>query len=158
MANASTKDYVSTLNDLIETCKDGEEGYRKAADNVKRSDLQSLFRQYSTERAQFASELQREVSRIGGKPENSGSISGAMHRGWIEVKGSVTGKDDHNILEEAERGEDAAVNAFQKALGKDLPSDIRSVVEREYQLIQKAHNQIRAMRDSNKTAPHFTHT
>jgi uncharacterized protein (TIGR02284 family) len=148
MANASTKDYVSTLHDLIETCKDGEEGYRKAAENVQRTDLQSVFREYATQRAQFANELQREVARIGGKPETSGTVGGAMHRGWLDVKGSVTGKNEHNVLEEAERGEDAAVKAYQEALGKDLPSDLRSVVEHEYQLIQRAHNQIRSMRDN----------
>jgi uncharacterized protein (TIGR02284 family) len=148
MASASTKDYVSTLNNLIETCKDGEEGYRKAAENVQRTDLQNLFQQFASQRGQFANELQREVTRIGGKPETSGTVGGAMHRGWMDVKGSVSGKDDHSVLEEAERGEDAAVNAYQEALGKDLPSDLRSVVEREYQLIQKAHNQIRSMRDN----------
>ncbi len=148
MANASTKDYASTLNDLIETCKDGEEGYRKAAENVKRTDLKGVFQEYASQRAQFASELQREVSRIGGKPETSGTVGGAMHRGWMDVKGAVSSKDDHSLLEEAERGEDAAVNAYQEALSKDLPSDLRSVVEREYQLIQKAHNQIRSMRDN----------
>ena len=84
--NASTKDYVSTLNDLIETCKDGEEGYKKAAENVQRTDLQNVFREYATQRAQFANELQREVARIGGKPETSGTVGGAMHRGWLDVK------------------------------------------------------------------------
>jgi uncharacterized protein (TIGR02284 family) len=163
MANAGTKDYVSTLNDLIETCKDGEEGFKKAAENVQRTDLKNVFQQFSLQRAQFAAELQQEVARIGGKPETSGSVSAAMHRGWIDVKGSVSGKDDHSVLEEAERGEDMAVNAYQEALGKDLPSDIRSLVESEYQLVQKAHNQIRSMRDHTGDAagsgfdgPHMT--
>lgn len=148
MANSSTQDYVSTLNDLIETCKDGEQGYRKAAENVQRPDLQGVFREYASQRAQFANELQLQVERMGGKPETSGTVGGAMHRGWMDVKGTVTKKDDHNLLEEAERGEDAAMKAYQEALGKDLPSDIRSVVEHEYQLVQKAHNQIRSMRDN----------
>lgn len=157
MANASTKDYVSTLNDLIETCKDGEEGYKKAAEKVQRTDLKSVFQQLASQRAQFAGELQQEVTRIGGKAETSGTVGGALHRGWMDVKGSVTGKDDHNVLEDSERGEDAAVDAYQEALGKDLPSDIRSVVEREYQLIQRAHNQIRSMRENTGVnAPHMT--
>ncbi|MGI8744025.1 MAG: ferritin-like domain-containing protein [Bryobacteraceae bacterium] len=150
MASASTKDYISALNDLIETCKDGEEGYRKAAESVKRSDLQSLFNEYSRQRSQFASELQMEVSRIGGEPEKSGSVSGAVHRGWIDVKSAVTGKDDHAVLEEAERGEDNAKKNYQDALGKDLPIDLRSMVERQYSQVQQSHNRIRSLRDNTE--------
>jgi uncharacterized protein (TIGR02284 family) len=148
MASASTKDYISALNDLIETCKDGEEGYRKAAEGVKRSDLKSLFNEYSRQRSQFASELQMEVSRIGGDPEKSGSVSGAVHRGWIDLKSAVTGKDDHAILEEAERGEDTAVKNYQDALGKELPSDLRSIVAKQFSQIQQCHSRVRSLRDN----------
>ena len=148
MGNASTKDYISTLNNLIETCKDGEQGFRKAAENVKRSDLRTLFSEYATQRSQFASELQMEVTRLGGDAEKSGSVSGALHRGWMDVKGAVTSKDDHSLLEEAERGEDSAVKNYQEALGKDLPSDLHAIVEKEYQWIQQAHQRIRSLRDN----------
>lgn len=152
MATASTHDYVSVLNGLIETCKDGEEGYRKAAENVKRSDLQTLFNEYSHQRAQFASELQVEAARIGGDPAKGGSVAGALHRGWIDVKGAFTAKDDHNILEEAERGEDVAVKAYREALSKELPSDFRSIVDKQYRQVQETHNKIRTLRDTTSDA------
>ena len=148
MGSASTKDYISTLNNLIETCKDGEQGFRKDAENVKRSDLRTLFSEYATQRSQFASELQMEVTRLGGDAEKSGSVSGALHRGWMNVKGAVTSKDDHSILEEAERGEDSAVKNYQEALGEDLPRDLRAIVEKQYQWIQQAHQRIRSLRDN----------
>jgi uncharacterized protein (TIGR02284 family) len=147
MMAASTKEFVSTLNDLIETCRDAEQGFRKAAENVTRTDLQTLFNQYAQQRGEFASELQVEVSRIGGAPEKSGSVSGALHRGWIDIKQTFTGKDAHTILEECERGEDAAVRSYQDALAKDLPSDIRGIVERQYHNVQLAHGNIRSLRD-----------
>lgn len=148
MGNASTNDFISTLNNLIETCKDGEQGFRKAAESVKRSDLQTLFNEFASERSQFASELQMEVTRLGGDAEKSGSVSGALHRGWIDVKSAVTSKDDHTVLEEAERGEDSAVKNYRDALAEDLPSDLRSIVERQYQKVQQAHNHIRSLRDN----------
>lgn len=150
MGTASTKDYISTLNNLIETCKDGEQGFRKAAEDVKRSDLQTLFNEYASQRSQFASELQMEVTRLGGDAEKSGSVSGALHRGWIDVKSAVSTKDDHSVLEEAERGEDSAVKNYQNALAADLPSDLRSMVERQYQKVQQAHNRIRSLRDNTE--------
>lgn len=144
----STKDYVSTLNDLVQTGKDGEEGFRQAAEATKNSSLRSIFNEYSRQRSQFASELQSEVSRIGGDPEKSGSVGGAMHRGWMNVKSAITGKDDHAILAEAERGEDMAVKAYKDALAKDLPSDLRTIVERQYQKVQEGHQKVRSLRDS----------
>lgn len=147
MAN-STDDFVRCLNDLIETCKDGERGYRDAADGVQRSDLKAVFNEYARQRTQFASELQRHVTRLGGEAETSGSASGALHRGWINLKSAITGRDDEAILNEVERGEDEAVHAYQKALEEDLPSDLRSVVEDQYRDVLEAHNRIRAMRDA----------
>jgi uncharacterized protein (TIGR02284 family) len=147
---ASTHDFISTLNNLVETCKDGEEGFRHASEGAQRSDLKTIFNEYSRQRAQFASELQMEVSRLGGDPAKGGSVSGAMHRGWIDIKSAVTGKDDHAILEEAERGEDVAVKAYRDALNVDLPSDVRTIVARQSQQVEEAHRRIRALRDTRE--------
>jgi uncharacterized protein (TIGR02284 family) len=146
MAN-STKDFTSWLNDLIETCKDGENGFREAADGVQSTSLKTVFNEYARQRTQFASELQNHVQRLGGDAATSGSTSGALHRGWMNLKSAVAGKDDHAILEECERGEDAAVQAYQKGLAQDLPSDLRSVVEEQYRRILEAHKRIRSLRD-----------
>ncbi len=146
----STKDYISTLNNLIETCKDGEQGFRDAAEHVQRQDLRSIFNEYSRQRSQFAGELQTLVSRIGGDPEHSGSVAASIHRGWINLKSAMTGRDDHAILAECERGEDSAVRNYQDALAHDLPSDIRSSVEEQYRQVLEAHNRMKSLRDSSQ--------
>jgi uncharacterized protein (TIGR02284 family) len=143
-------DIRSALNDLIETCKDGDEGFRTSAEKLQDPEIRTLFLTYSRQRAVFAGELQAEVSRIGGEPAKSGSTAGALHRGWMGLKSAVTGNDDHAILEEAERGEDAAVKNYREALGKDLPNDIRDIVERQYREILQTHNSVRSLRDSLK--------
>lgn len=148
MASASTKDYAATLNNLIQTCKDGEEGFRQSAENVKTEQLRKILDDFSRQRATFASELQQEVSRIGFDPQHSGSVSGSLHRGWINLKGSISNMDEHQILEEAERGEDVAVKAYKDALGEDLPTDLRAVVDRQYQKILQAHREVKALRDT----------
>lgn len=148
MAN-STNDFRSWLNDLIETCKDGENGFREAAEGVRNQGVRALCNEYARQRAQFASELQNLVIRLGGAPTTSGSAGAALHRGWMNLKSALTGKDDHAILEEAERGEDAAVKNYQKVLAEDLPSDIRSVVEEQYRQVLQAHNRVRAFRDGD---------
>ena len=102
MANTNDE-VISTLNNLIETCKDGQEGFRTAAEGVKNSDLKTLFNTYSQQRAQFAGELQNEVGRLGGDPEKTGSIAATLHRGWINIKSTVTGEDEGAVISEIGR-------------------------------------------------------
>lgn len=145
----ATDNSISVLNNLIETCKDGENGFRQAAEAVKNMKLRSLFEEYSQERLKFAHELQADVSKLGRTPEKSGSVSAAAHRGWMNIKSVVTGADDHAILAECERGEDSAKEAYQNALKEMLPTDIKSVVERQYERVKKAHDHIRDLRDKS---------
>ncbi len=139
---------ISTLNGLIETCRDGQNGFKEAAENAKSPDLKTFFNQIALERAQCVGELQQEVVRLGGDPENTGSTAAALHRVWMDIKGTLTGKDDQSILNEAERGEDSAVKAYEDALKEDLPANIRALVERQFNQIRETHNRVRQLRDA----------
>src|SRR5450432_1791826 len=105
------KEIISTLNGLIETLKDGQEGFKQSAEGVDDPELKTVFDKLSLQRSKFAGELQSEVKNLGDpNPEDSSSVTGSMHRTWINVKSAITSRDQHAILAEAERGEDAAVN------------------------------------------------
>ena len=138
-------DVVGVLNSLIETCKDGEKGFKTAAEGVTNGDLATLFLNYAEQRGSFAAELQAEVRRIGGDPENGGSAIGAVHRGWIDIKAAVAGKDEGAVVSEAERGEDHAVRAYRQALEKSLPTAIQTIVENQYIHVRDAHDHVRAL-------------
>ncbi|PYS76912.1 MAG: aldehyde dehydrogenase [Acidobacteria bacterium] len=142
---ASNDEVISTLNGLIETCRDGQNGFQTAAEGVKNSELKSLFYSYSQQRAKLVGELQDEVRRLGGDPETAGSLAASLHRGWMDIKSAVTGKDDNAIISECERGEDAAVSNYRDALGKDLPANVRSIVERQFASVKEAHDRIRSL-------------
>lgn len=149
---ADNSNVVSTLNNLIQTNKDGENGFNEAAQGVEGTDLKDLFIRYAQQRSQFAGELQDEVSKIGGDPANAGSVAASLHRSWIDIKSVVTGKDEGAILSECERGEDYAVDAYQNALKQALPSDINSVIERQYLQIKEAHDRIKGLRNMSNSA------
>jgi uncharacterized protein (TIGR02284 family) len=137
---------IATLNNLIETCKDGQNGFQAAAEGIKTSELKTLFHTYSQQRAAFAGELQGEVRRLGGDAEQTGSLAATLHRGWINIKSAVTGEDEAAVISECERGEDSAVSNYQDALNdKHLPADLRAVVERQFTQVKEAHDRIRSL-------------
>jgi uncharacterized protein (TIGR02284 family) len=138
---------ISVLNNLIETCKDGETGFKTAAEGLTSSEIKTKFMQHSRERAQMSAALQAEVRRLGGDPERSGSMSGALHRGWLDIKSAVTGNYDHAILVEAERGEDAAKSAYEEALRAALPASSQVLVQQQAVEIHRTHDEVRSLRD-----------
>jgi uncharacterized protein (TIGR02284 family) len=142
-------DIISTLNDLIETSKDGEQGFKACVEDAsdRHPQLKTMLADRQRGCAAAASELQDLVRAQGGDPATGSSVGGALHRGWLNVRTAITGKDDETVLNECERGEDVAVKSYRKALGKDLPANIRLVVERQYQGVLRNHDQIKALRD-----------
>ena len=145
-------DIVDILNDLIETSKDGEYGFRSSAEYIKATDTRMLFERCADECRQAAAKLQTLVQQYGGNPEDSGSASGAMHRGWVAVKGTLAGYSDKAILEETERGEDVALESYRHALAESLPTDVRSVVEGQFEGVKRNHAQVRQLRDQARAA------
>jgi uncharacterized protein (TIGR02284 family) len=146
---ASNEEVISTLNDLIETCRDGQNGFKTAAEGVKNPELKELFYHYSQQRASFVGELQEEVRRLGGDPENTGSAAAAIHRGWMNIVSVVTGGDDAKIIAECERGEDSSLKAYRDALETDMPAGVREVVERQFASVKEAHDRIRSLEKSS---------
>jgi len=143
------EDTISILNNLIETLKDGQEGFRVAAEDVKNPELKTLFNRLSLERAQMAGELQQEAIQLGeGEPEKTSSAAGALHRGWIHIKEALAGGGDHAVLSECERGEDSAVSNYRDALEADLPQNLRAIIERQYTRVKAAHDEVRDRRDA----------
>lgn len=155
MTNEET---ISTLNNLIETCKDGQEGFKQAAEGVERSDLKSLFYDLGQQRAKFAGELQALVRELGGDPETTSSAAGALHRGWINIKSYVTGKDEAGVLNEAERGEDIAKKAYKDALAENLPANVMTVVQAQANEVMTAHDKVRDLRDAANNTTSTTAT
>ena len=153
MANAMERsDVVEVLNELIESSKDGEYGFKECAEHAKSPNIKSLLSARSASCASGAAELQRLVTTYGGEPETGGSALGALHRGWVSVRSALTSKDDLAVLEEAERGEDSSLKKYRDAAAKALPPDVQAVVAKQLQGAQANHDQIKALRDSVKAA------
>ncbi|MBV8635803.1 MAG: PA2169 family four-helix-bundle protein [Burkholderiaceae bacterium] len=148
----TNEEIISTLNELIKVCNDGSEGFKACAEhaNVDSPKLKMLLVERQRECASASDALRALVVEQGADPATGTTASGALHRGWLDIKTAVSGKKDLAVLEECERGEDAAKEAYRKALAKDLPSPIRAIIEMQYQGVLRNHDQIRALRDEER--------
>jgi uncharacterized protein (TIGR02284 family) len=149
---ADDEEIVDTLNDLLESCRDGEYGFRECAEHARSEDIKVLLHRHSGECRAAGLELQTLIRQLGGKPDDGGSMAGALHRGWVSVRATLSAYSDQAMLNECERGEDAAVARYRKALKQNLPSSIRAVVERQARGAQRNHDQVKALRDALKAS------
>lgn len=142
------------LDELIRTLKDGEKGYQEAAKDVESDDLRSLFTELSTQRAQFAGELQLFARSLGERePETEGSALGVVHRDWIDLKSALASKNGNAILVECERGENSAVRDFTRALDGSLPIQLRLVLSSQLEKIRNACEKIHHLKEVWQTLP-----
>ena len=139
---------TETLNDLIENCKDGEYGFQTCAEHAKSGELKQFFARRAGECATAAQELQSLVARFGAVPDTGGSATGAVHRGWVAVRGTLALNDDKAMLNECERGEDAALGRYRAALEKVLPPEVEEIVRRQYQGAKRNHDEVKRLRDT----------
>jgi uncharacterized protein (TIGR02284 family) len=144
-------DAIAVLNELIETSRDGEKGFQKAAQDSASAELRAMYSEGARRCAEGARELQDLVRQLGGKPDTTGSVAGALHRGWINVKEAVSRRDDPAILDEVERGEDYAKEAYRKALDAKLPANAQAIVQRQYQGVLANHDKVKALRQQYRT-------
>jgi uncharacterized protein (TIGR02284 family) len=156
MADDAKATPASTLNELIETCKDGANGYRAAAEAVTESSLKATFTGFASQRDQFATELTGLFSKVGGAPapEEHGSILGVVHRGWLAAKGwvaeKITGHDEIQVLAECERGDEHAVKAYEDAIFGNLPASLQPVLMRQAAEVKRAYEMVKKLKASRE--------
>jgi uncharacterized protein (TIGR02284 family) len=144
---------ISILNDLITTLRDSQESFRNAAQSAKNSDLKFMLMEFSTQRAGFLGELQNEIERLGDPaPEDSGSIAGSVRRGWMKLKSALLSDHDQTLINECERGDDVVIEAYSKALAKEMPRYIRDILERQLAEIGVVRAEISQMKERSAHA------
>jgi len=142
------EELIDCLNDLIETCCDGEDGFQTAADHVKHTELKKFFTQCSEQRARFGSDRPAEGRQLVGTPAKTGTAWAAFQRGWMNIKSIVTGGSDDAIVAECERGEEAALANYQRVLKQNLPPNVLPVVKHQFTEIMRSHDRIQDLEEA----------
>lgn len=145
---------ISVLNDLIEVSKDGEQGFLHSSENVDDPKLKAYFLHRSHEVKQSVYELQALVRELGGEAADSASISGYLHRRWIDIKTAISKNDNLAVLNEVERGEDVALKAYRDAADKNLPAAANLLILRHLNGAQRNHDEVKQLRDEAQLQAH----
>ncbi len=142
------KDTVNVLQGIIEKNYDAEKGYKKAMQEAKNPALKGFLQQQAAQRSRFATAIDQKLRQLGETPKESGSVTGTLHRAWIDIKSSLAGNDDEAVLEEVIRGEKASVDEYQDVLKKHtLAPEITQELQTQLGDIQGTLNRVKRLED-----------
>jgi uncharacterized protein (TIGR02284 family) len=144
----TNKETVAELNRLVEINNDRVEGYKTALTETEDSGLKALFKEMADHSFQNRNELADEILKNGGEPTGGTCTSGKVFRAWMDIKAALTKKDRKAILNSCEFGEDAALDVYEEVLQKAKEQGIRSLILKQKELLQKDHDRIKLLRDS----------
>jgi len=148
----TTEKAIEVLNDLIEINNDRIDGFNRAAEGLGEgdADLKAVFEQFASDSRENVQELSAAVGQAGGDVDTGNTVTGSIHRAWLNVKATFSGHDRKAILEECERGEDAIKKAYRDALSEDngLSVEQTQLISKQQGAINLGHDRIKALRDS----------
>lgn len=140
---------IRTLNSLIATLIDSVDGYSESAKDVNSPRFSELFLARANERRDVSEQLRAQVTRLGGNPEDDGTILAAAHRAFINLKSAVATRDDKAVVAEVERGEDRLKAKFEDALrDHDLSAATRETIRAVWPSVQQGHDEMSRLKHS----------
>ena len=140
------RETIDTLNDLIATCRDSQEGFLKAAKGVHDEQWGEILTGIANVRDRFAGDLEAEVRRWGAHPETTGHLGEILHRGWVDLEARIRPRLDETLLADCARGEEATEKHYLHALARDLPPDVHAMIEEQYRNVRETLRQLRGER------------
>jgi len=143
---------TDAVQGLIRLNIDSSQGFTTSAELIDNVMLADSFRDYAEKRSENAEELKASVAYNGESPNQSGSTAGTLHRWWLNIRGRVTGGNEHSVLAEAERGEDSIKKAYESAIKETAGSPIAELLAKQYSGVKSTHDRIRDMRDAYQAA------
>jgi uncharacterized protein (TIGR02284 family) len=146
----NTDESIEVLNNLIVINNDRIEGYKTAYSETYEEELRSLFSMLEQTSMKCKTDLEAEVKRLGGTPEEGTKTSGKFYRVWMDIKAAVTGSDHKTILNSCEYGEKIAINAYEDALDEDIDDitfEQRAMLNSHLTMIKTDYEKVRAMQD-----------
>jgi len=132
---------LSVVNSLITTTIDSANGFERSAEDADVPQFVEMFRSFAGERRQVVGMLQQHVRKLGGEPNDDGSLKADLHRRFVDLRDAISKGGDKEIVEEVERGEDYLKAKYDTALADTkLSPDTLAVIREAYQSVRAGHD------------------
>jgi uncharacterized protein (TIGR02284 family) len=139
---------VELLRHLLVVSHDSEAGYQHAALRVHDGGLREAFLTRARQRATFSAELRAALLGRGWGGDESGSAIASLHRTWLSAKAALHGGAPRTVLDECERGDRAALEAYEQVLVRPgLPRDVARLLESQWALVFETCERFRWLAD-----------
>lgn len=128
------EEVIQELNGLLEKNYDAEQGFTTAFNATNNLRLKSYFDKQIRQRVSFGKNIKDEIISLGGTVHRGGSLTGAIHRAWMDMKtaASTVENQDETILSSCQNGEQAMLDDYNDFLKKDnIPAHILSLVKEQ---------------------------
>lgn len=143
---SSRDELIGVLHHLVETAQDGESGFRLAADHARSPVLQQRFLTMATDCADSVYELQKLIKQLGTAAPRNGTACGSANQGWLWISDRRSVGGDPTLLEFCERGAQQALGRYREELERELPAEMRQVVQRQLDGLVRNYELVRGLR------------
>ena len=144
----SNQDTVNALQELLQKNYDAEAGYKQVMQKTENQPLKNWMQQKALQRNTFATELDFQIRKHNAEPKASGTLTGDLHRGWINVKSTLTSDTDEALLEECIRGEKASLTEYEEKLERfNEDSEIKTIIQTQLTTVRSALNTVKKLED-----------
>ncbi|MEW6209770.1 MAG: PA2169 family four-helix-bundle protein [Acidobacteriota bacterium] len=147
-----SKETITQLSNLIQTCRDAHEGFRLAAQVASNNEIKTFLTGLSARRTGFVADLAPHVRALNVNPEKELSLSSTLRRAWLEAKNNFSNKDDRSLLAEVGKAEDYVITVYENALKTSLPVAVRPVVEQQLNNIRETRSHLAQMQTAKSVA------
>lgn len=148
MMSTYTEEVGIKLNALLEKTYDAEKGFKKAAENVENVSLKKYFEMKAQERYNFGHDLKTEIKSYNQNVDKGGSVTGAAHRAWMDIKAIFSTDNEESMLEEAITGEKAAIEEYNDVLNElSLPLSTKKILESQKSRIENGLYNIKSLEE-----------
>jgi len=136
------------LRDLLDTCRESQAGFLRAASRSQKTGLKEFFGAEALQQALFVAELELELKKLGAASTKQLTRRQAKLRGWKELRGTrLLPSGDQTVLFLCEWGERAALEEYYAAVQSGLPAGVLQLVERQHSQLQEAYRRLDQIRE-----------
>ena len=145
-----TEKIGNKLNELLEKTYDAEEGFKKAAEHTDHTYLKGYFDKKAQQRKDFGHQLKDEIKSFGQQVDKGDSFTSKVHRTWMDVKTLFASDSEEAMLEEAIRGEKAAIEEYEDVLKETtLPPSTEMLLRKQKSNIEAGLSTVKTLENAH---------